>query len=74
MVERIGMTGAVLSNTRADGDAIKITGEILDHTIAIEYVLAVLLSKNHGVIMDKSEKQVMNPDWIHRFLNVNMQP
>ncbi len=49
-VERIGMSGAVLSHTRYDGDKIKIAGEILDHTIAIEYVLGVLLSKNHGVI------------------------
>ena len=55
VVERIGMSGAILSNHRADGDSIKITGEILDHGMAIEYVLAVLLSKNHGVIADKSE-------------------
>ena len=50
MVERIGMTGAVLTHYRFDGDDIKIVGEILDHSMAIEYVLGVLLSKNHGVI------------------------
>lgn len=65
LVERIGMSGAVLSNTRADGDAIKITGEILDHTIAIEYVLAVLLSKNHGVIKDKSEIHAVGHRVVH---------
>ncbi|MCW8818069.1 MAG: acetate kinase, partial [Ignavibacteriaceae bacterium] len=31
IVERIGMTGAVLSQSRFDGDSIKIAGEILDH-------------------------------------------
>jgi len=50
MVERIGMTGAVLSHSRHDGESIKIVGEILDHQIAIEYVTAILLSPNHGVI------------------------
>lgn len=35
VVERIGMSSAVLSHTRYDGDEIKIVGEILDHTIAI---------------------------------------
>ncbi|HTR82336.1 MAG TPA: acetate/propionate family kinase, partial [Bacteroidota bacterium] len=55
IVERIGMSGAVLTNTRSDGDEIKITGEILEHTAAIEYILAVLLSKNHGVLTDKGQ-------------------
>jgi acetate kinase len=55
IVERIGMSGALLVNVRHDGDEIKITGEIVDHIIAIEYILAVLLSRNHGVINDKSE-------------------
>ncbi len=55
LVDRIGMSGAVITNKRADGDNIKITGDILDHGMAIEYVLAVLLSKNHGVITDRAE-------------------
>ncbi len=53
-VERIGMSGATLTNRRHDGDEIRIAGEIVDHTVAIEYILAVLLSRNHGVITDKS--------------------
>lgn len=55
LVERIGMAGAVLSHTRHDGESIKIAGEILDHQIAIEYVIAILLSPNHGVIKDVKE-------------------
>jgi len=64
-VERIGMSGAVLSHTRYDGDKIKIAGEILDHTIAIEYVLGVLLSKNHGVIDEKEEIEAVGHRVVH---------
>lgn len=64
-VERIGMSGATLSNIRHDGDEIKIAGEIYDHTIAIEYILAVLLSKNHGVISDKSDIHAIGHRVVH---------
>src|SRR5512143_2260821 len=64
-VERIGMSGATLSNIRFDGDEIKIAGEIIDHTIAIEYILAVLLSKNHGVISDKSDIHAIGHRVVH---------
>ena len=64
-VERIGMSGAVLSHTRYDGDKIKIAGEILDHTIAIEYVLGVLLSKNHGVIDEKEDIEAVGHRVVH---------
>jgi len=64
-VERIGMTGATLGNTRHDGDEIKIAGEIVDHTSAIEYILAVLLSRNHGVIGDKSDIHAIGHRVVH---------
>ncbi len=64
-IERIGMSSAILTHERYDGDKIKITGEILDHNIAIEYVLAVLLSKNHGVIKDKSEINAVGHRVVH---------
>jgi acetate kinase len=64
-VERIGMSGAVLSHHRHDGDEIKIAGEILDHTIAIEYVLGVMLSKNHGVIEDKKDIEAVGHRVVH---------
>ncbi|MFN0157911.1 MAG: acetate/propionate family kinase [Bacteroidota bacterium] len=64
-VERIGMSGATLTNLRHDGDEIKIVGEIVDHTIAIEYILAVLLSKNHGVINDKSDIHAIGHRVVH---------
>ncbi len=65
MIERIGMSGAVLTHRRYDGDEIKIAGEILDHTIAIEYVLGVMLSRNHGVIEDKSDIEAVGHRVVH---------
>jgi acetate kinase len=65
VVDRIGMSGATLSNTRHDGDEIRIAGEIVDHTIAIEYILAVLLSRNHGVIGDKSDIHAVGHRVVH---------
>lgn len=65
LVERIGMSGALLTNTRYDSDTIRLTGEILDHGMAIEYVLAVLLSKNHGVITDKADIHAVGHRVVH---------
>jgi acetate kinase len=64
-VDRIGMSGATLTNQRHDGDEIRIVGEIVDHTIAIEYILAVLLSRNHGVINDKSDIHAIGHRVVH---------
>ncbi len=64
-VERIGMASAVLTHKPHNGEKIRIVGEILDHTIAIEYVIAVLLSPNHGVIKDKSEIDAVGHRIVH---------
>lgn len=65
LVDRIGMTGAVLSHQRYDDEKIKIVGEILDHQIAVEYVLGVMLSKNHGVIDDKKDIEAVGHRVVH---------
>jgi acetate kinase len=65
MVDRIGMTGAVLTHQRYDGDKIKIAGEILDHSVAIEYVLGVMMSKNHGVIDSKKDIEAVGHRVVH---------
>jgi acetate kinase len=64
-VERIGMSGATLKNLRHDGDEITIAGEIVDHIVAIEYILAVLLSRNHGVISEKSDIHAIGHRVVH---------
>ncbi len=65
LVERIGMKGAILNHTRSDGDKVKIAGEIVDHQAAIEYILAILLSPNHGVIKDRFEIDAVGHRVVH---------
>ncbi len=65
VVERIGMSGASLKQSRFDGDKLHYVGEILDHTMAIENVLAVLRSRNHGVIKDKNEIDAVGHRVVH---------
>ncbi|MFZ0390689.1 MAG: acetate kinase [Calditrichia bacterium] len=65
VVERIGLSGAVLTHQAFDKPEIKLTGEILDHKVAIEYVLGILLSKNHGVIANKDEIDAVGHRVVH---------
>ena len=54
-VSRIGMGGAVITIKPHDRPLTKISREILDHIMAIENVVEILLSPEHGVIKDRSE-------------------
>ncbi len=65
LVERIGMSSAVLTHTPHDKEKVRIVGEILDHTIAIEYVIAVLMSPTHGVLKDKNEIDAVGHRVVH---------
>lgn len=65
LVERIGLSGAVLTHKAYDKPEIKLTGEILDHKVAIEYVLTILLSKNHGVLKSKNEIDAVGHRIVH---------
>lgn len=65
LVERIGMSGAVLTHRPAGRDAVKISGEILDHIVAIKYVISILISENHGVIKDISEIHAVGHRVVH---------
>ena len=65
IVERIGMAGAMLTHTPFDREEIRLSGEILDHKVAIEYILSILLSKNHGVIKDKNEIAAIGHRVVH---------
>jgi len=64
-VERIGMKGAILNHQRHDGDKVKIAGEIVDHQAGVEYILAILLSPNHGVIKDRGEIEAVGHRVVH---------
>lgn len=54
-VARIGMSGSVMTHKPFDRPETKVSAEILDHIQAVEYVVTILMSPNHGVIKDKSE-------------------
>ncbi len=64
-VSRIGMSAAVLSHKPFDRPEIKIAGEILDHIVAIEHVVTILLSPNHGVIKSKEEISAVGHRVVH---------
>jgi len=65
LVSRIGMSGAVLTHKPQGGEEIKISGEILDHIIAIQYVIDTLLSPEYGVIKSKSEIHAVGHRVVH---------
>ncbi|MCK6601286.1 MAG: acetate kinase [Bacteroidetes bacterium] len=64
-VERIGMSGAILTHQRDHDQPIKVTGEILDHGQALEYILGVLLSKNHGIMQNLNEIAAIGHRVVH---------
>ncbi|MCX7835994.1 MAG: acetate kinase [bacterium] len=65
LVERIGMRDAILNHHRIDGDKVKLVSEIIDHQVAIEYILAILMSSNHGVIKDRNEIDAVGHRVVH---------
>ncbi len=64
-IARIGMSASVLTHKPHDRDEIKVSAEILDHIIAIEYIISILMSKNHGVIKDISEIHAVGHRFVH---------
>ncbi len=64
-VSRIGMSGSVLTHTPHGRDKITVSAEILDHIAAIGYIVSILLSKNHGVIEDRSEIEAVGHRVVH---------
>ncbi|MDD3731140.1 MAG: acetate kinase [candidate division Zixibacteria bacterium] len=65
MVSRIGMSGSLLAHKPFDRPETKVSAEILDHIVAVEYVIAYLTSANHGVIKDKSEIDAVGHRVVH---------
>ncbi len=64
-VSRIGMSASVMTHKPHDRPEVKVSGEILDHIVAIEYVISMLVSENHGVIKDRSEIQAVGHRVVH---------
>ena len=64
-IEKIGMHGSFLRNTRNDGDVVKLTGEIIDHQAGIEFMLGVLISPEHGSLSSLEELEAIGHRIVH---------
>lgn len=64
-VEKIGMKGSFLKHNRKDGQKVILEGEILEHQIAVEYILGVLTSAKHGAIQSLEEINAVGHRVVH---------
>jgi len=64
-VEKIGMKGSFLKHVRRDGQKVLLKGEILEHQVAIEYILGVLTSAKHGAIESLDEINAVGHRVVH---------
>ena len=64
-VEKIGMKGSFLKHTREDGEQVILEGEVLEHQVAIEYILGVLTIKKHGCLKDMEEISAVGHRVVH---------
>ncbi len=55
LVDKIGLKGASIKHNMANGDVLKLEGEILDHQAGIEFVLGILTHKEYGCVKDLNE-------------------
>jgi acetate kinase len=55
LVDKIGLKGASIKHNMANGDVLKLEGEILDHQAGIEFVLGILTHKDYGCVKNLNE-------------------
>ena len=65
IVEKVGLKGSFLKHEKPDGTQVRLEGEVIDHQIGIEYLLGVLISKEHGCIHDLSEINAVGHRVVH---------
>ncbi len=64
-IEKIGLKGSFLKLQKPDGEKVILEGEILEHTMAVEYILGVLLSEKHGCIKSLEEIDAVGHRVVH---------
>jgi len=64
-VEKIGMKGSFLKHIRRDGQNVVLKGEILEHQLAVEYILGILTSEKHGAIKSLEEINAVGHRVVH---------
>jgi acetate kinase len=65
VVEKVGLKGSFLKHKKENGDKVKLEGEVIDHLTGIEYLLGVLISKEHGCISQLSEINAVGHRMVH---------
>jgi acetate kinase len=65
VVEKIGMLGSFIKHYKKNGDKVNFEGEIVDHQVAIEYLLGILSSKKHGCIKSFDEIDAVGHRVVH---------
>jgi len=65
IVEKIGMQGSFLKHEKANGEKVKLVGEVIDHQSGIEYVLGVMTSSKHGCLSSLSEIDAVGHRVVH---------
>ena len=63
--EKVGMKGSFIEHATAEGEKVMIEGEILEHTIAIEYILGVLSSAKYGCLKSLEEINAVGHRVVH---------
>jgi len=64
-VEKIGLKGSFLKHALSNGTKVKLTGEVLDHQSAIEYILGVLTSQKYGCLTNLDEIDAVGHRLVH---------
>ncbi|HNY02089.1 MAG TPA: acetate kinase [Bacteroidales bacterium] len=65
IVEKVGLKGSFLRHEKENGEKVKLEGEVIDHQTGIEYVLGVLISKEHGCLSKVSDINAVGHRMVH---------
>ncbi|MCX6251461.1 MAG: acetate kinase [Bacteroidetes bacterium] len=65
IVEKVGLKGSFLRHEKQNGEKVRLEGEVIDHQIGIEYLLGILVSKEHGCIKELSEINAVGHRVVH---------
>ncbi len=63
--EKIGMKGSILKHKKANGEKVEFEGEMLEQSVALEYILGVLTSEKHGAIKNLNEISAVGHRVVH---------
>ncbi len=55
IVEKVGLKGSFLKHEKESGEKVRLEGEVVDHQSGIEYILGLLISKEHGCLGSLNE-------------------